>query len=417
MSLQSKILDLADRCVKCGMCLPSCPTYQQTLNENESPRGRIALLQGLAAGQLQASRSLHQHLARCMNCRNCERICPAEVQYEQLLDHGRSLLAEKYPASRFARWLKHASLALLSRRERINRLNRLLRFYQRSGLQRLVRFSGLLRLTNTRHLESLLPPLKTARHYASRYLYIGEPQGRVALFSGCLGTTLEQDTLNATIILLNRLGFSVDIGKAQTCCGALARHNGEAQQAVTLARQNLASFASGNWNAIVYTASGCGAHLLNYPSLPWPDESLRQQAETFSRQTREITAFLSEIDWPETLKFTPLHKRVAVHEPCSQRNGLRQADLATPLLRRIPGLEVGSLPGNAQCCGGGGSYMLTQPVTAQRLRAEKLKAIEAAHPDIVVSTNPGCALYLAAGLPASNIRIVHPVVLLAEQLV
>ena len=170
-------------------------------------------------------------------------------------------------------------------------------------------------------------------------------------------------------------------------------------------------------DAILYTSSGCGAHLMKYPELPWSQASHQANAEAFKSKLREITAFLAQLEWPENIHLRTTSLRVAVHEPCSQKNGLRQRNRAMELLRKSPGLRTETLPGNDQCCGAAGSYMLDQPDIARALRAEKLDGLRQLDPDVVVTTNPGCALFLNAGLGHdASIKAVHPVTVLADQL-
>ncbi len=400
LTLESDILELADRCVKCGLCLPHCPTYQYSQDENESPRGRIALLQGLAAGQLDASGTLRQHLDRCLDCRACERVCPAEVRYEKLLDLGK-VLAGPPP--------RPSLLKLPARAGRMRWLNRLLRFYQRSGLQWLLRHGGLPARSKWRYYDSLLPRLRAEKNFARHYP-ADEAHQRVALFTGCLASTLEQQTVEAAIALLNRLGVTVDILPAQTCCGAIAMHNGDPGQARQLARQNITAFATAAHDAILYLATGCGAQLQNYADLPWPDPAQQQQATEFTDRLQEVTAYLAQLEWPARLPLSALDRRIAVHEPCSQKNALRQPEHSTTLLQRIPQARVYALAENARCCGAAGSYMLRQPERARAFRRDKLAVIEQSDADYVVTTNPGCSLFLNAAL--QGVEVVHPVLLL-----
>ena len=415
LSLESQILNLADRCVKCGLCLPHCPTYRFSLDENESPRGRISLMQGLASEQLLASPTLNKHLERCLDCRNCERVCPAGVEYETLLDTTRQWLGQQsnihYSPAR-----PRQAQNILSQQPKIRRINTLLRLYQLSGLAWLLRKSGILRLLGLNYLDSLLPPLRAATHFESTTV-TSNPRGRVALFTGCLGSTLEQKTIQASLMILQRLGYTVDLVAGQTCCGALARHSGDTATALGLAQQNLQAFEPAEVDALLYTSSGCGAHLMKYPELPWSHAKQQTNAEAFSSRLQEITAFLTQVEWPENIRFRSTSKSIAVHEPCSQKNGLRQPNLAMDLLRKIPGVETEALPGNDRCCGAGASYMLEQPEIAKTLRTEKLQELTRLDPDLLVTTNPGCALFLNAGLGHNTkLQALHPVTVLADHL-
>lgn len=414
MSLETQILTLADRCVKCGLCLPHCPTYRDSLNENESPRGRIALMQGLASQQLTASPRLRGHLERCLDCRSCERVCPAGVEYETLLDTTRLWLKQHQATATSQQRSVQKVSRLLGQPRRMRHMNNLLWLYQISGLQWLLRASGILRLMGLDYFAGLLPRLRPATSFP-RLTQVAQPRGRVALFTGCLGSTLEQTTIKASLRVLQQLGLAVELLPTQTCCGALAWHEGEAEQAMQYAHQNLQAFDPQEVDAILYTASGCGAHLVKYSTLPWSTESEQARAEAFTAKLQEITAYLATLQWSKQLRFKPQQQRIAVHEPCSQRNGLRQINVAQSLLRRIPGIEVVAMPDNDRCCGAAGSYMLKQPEMASKLRRDKLAFIHQLKPARVVSTNPGCSLFLNAGLGRrAGLEVVHPVVVVAD---
>ena len=416
MSLETQILALADRCVKCGLCLPHCPTYRDSLNENESPRGRIALMQGLVSQQLTASPRLLGHLDRCLDCRNCERICPAGVEYETLLDTTRQWLNQHAPPPAKPPSQQWATALLVGQPQRLRRVNNLLWLYQATGLHWLLHNTGILRLLGLGYVASLLPRMQPALRLPRPEKPI-QPRGHVALFTGCLGSTLEQTTIRASLRVLQQLEIAVELIPAQTCCGALAWHDGEANQALQLAQQNLEAFDPQQVDAILYTSSGCGAHLMKYPALPWATASQQEKASAFAAKIKEISSYLAELDWPGHMRFRNKPQRIAVHEPCSQRNGLRQADVASRLLARIPQIEVESLPGNDRCCGAAGSYMLKQPAMARKLRSEKLQQLDQCRPDLLVTTNPGCSLFLNAGLGQdSSLKVVHPVVVLADYL-
>ncbi len=408
LSLSSQILALADRCVKCGLCLPHCPTYGLHSDENASPRGRIALLQGVTEGRLAPDARVRKHLDECVGCRRCERVCPAGVEFERLMDLGRRLPGLQATS----RWQRFA-LRLLGKPTRLRRLHRGLRFLQRSGLLGLARASGLLRLSGLSRAARLLPPLPAPAPLP----HPADDRGRrrVALFTGCLGGTLEQTTVRAAIRVLEAFGFSVR--RLETgCCGALAWHRGEMALATEQARQQL-SAADEAAEAILYLATGCGPHLQRYAELPL-DESDRPRAEAFVGRLEEITAFLARQPFPaERFRANDPPLTVAVHLPCSQINGLRQQDTAGELLGHVPGLRVIPLADNDLCCGAGGEAMLRVPQVAERLRSDKLEAIARTAPEVVASTNPGCALFLNAGLGHDpELPVVHPVVVMAARL-
>ncbi len=408
LSLSAQILSLADRCVKCGLCLPHCPTYGLQPDENASPRGRIALLQGVAEGRLAPDAVVRGHLDDCLGCRRCERVCPAGVAFEQMMDLGRRL-----PGLHATGRRQRLALRLLGKPARLRQLHRGLRFLQRSGLLGLARVTGLLRLTGLARAARLLPPLPAVQ--ALPRSANGGRRGRVALFAGCLGGTLEQSTVRAAIRVLEAFGYAVTVLETG-CCGALAWHRGETALAAEQARA-LLNATGEEAEAILYLATGCGTHLQRYAELPLADDC-RPQAEAFVTRLEEITAFLARQPFPaDRFRADDSARTVAVHMPCSQLNGLRQQNTAGELLQRLPGLRVVPLPDNDRCCGAGGDAMLTRPAIADALRGAKLEAIARAAPDVVASTNPGCALFLNAGLGHDpGLPVVHPVVVMAERL-
>ena len=391
----------ADLCVKCGLCLPHCPTYRQTQHEGDSPRGRIALMQGLATELIPVTASLEQHLDGCLSCRACEPVCPAKVPYGKLIDAGRELLLQKKPqraqALRWlAPWLVQPALRTL--------VGTLLWAYQQSGLQTLLRRFHLLGHGRLARLESLMPPLSFPRSLTNTSM-----TGDVALFTGCTGALADRETLQAALQILQRLGIKAESPRSQGCCGALHQHAGMSDAASAMARQNIAAFSG--TTPVLCAASGCSASLLEYGLLAGKDGA------AFAERVQDINAFLLA-RWPDHLKLKPLRARVAVHTACTLKNVVKQADATYQLLQKIPGVEIVELDAHAQCCGAAGSYFIQQPDKADRLLEEKLDAVKKTVPDYIVSGNIGCTLHLAAGLRRAGLTVpvLHPVTLLARQL-
>jgi len=417
---------LADRCVKCGMCLPHCPTYYLTRDESESPRGRIALIQGLTGGQLAYSEKLGAHLQNCLKCRACERVCPSLVPYGELIDSALTYIAREVapqPArsagcTNVAGAEMHRSdrqlrlLDLVTQHTTLRTLAKLLRIYQRSGLRALLRGSGLLKVLGLARHDRLLPSLHPAHTWQAYYPAQNTVRGEVALFTGCIADAFDQATSRSAIQVLTLLGYGVHVPPAQRCCGALHLHNQQPEQASALAQENLTAFGALDVQAIISTASGCGATLKEYAAL-------NLGADGFTRKVVDVSAFIASVKWPENVTLKPLAARVAVHDPCSLTHVLRQHEQPYALLRKIPDLELVSLPDRARCCGAAGSYMLTHPTQADTLRDEKLANIEQLDTRILVTSNIGCALHLAAGLRAKNlsIEVMHPITLLAQQVI
>ncbi len=405
----------ADKCVKCGLCAPHCPTYLLEANENESPRGRIALMQGLASGQLSATPALHAHLQHCLTCRACERACPAGVRFAPMLDKTRDVLRRSHPPG----WQERFGLWWVAHRRLWGGFTHLIQLLRAIGLLNILQQSRIfyrLGLTSLQRLVDLVPP----RQPNPRVINVtsAHRQGRVALFTGCMGQVLDSAGVAAARRLLNRLGYEVVIPSAQTCCGALHQHNGDTATALQLAKQNVACFEQLQVDAILYLASGCGAQLSEYASLPWEDGHLQTQAETLIQKFNDATSFINTALTQPKIKLRPLNARVAVHESCTQRNVLHNTTNTYALLQHIAEITLTPLPSNAQCCGAAGSYLLTQAARANALREKKIAPWLQDPTDFIVSNNAGCRIHLAEAVKANSpdVEVLHPLELLERQL-
>ncbi|MBI5450996.1 MAG: 4Fe-4S dicluster domain-containing protein [Gammaproteobacteria bacterium] len=413
MSTESFIRREADRCVKCGLCLPHCPTYGLLQDEGDSPRGRIALMQGLVDGQLTPSPRLELHLDRCLACRACERVCPSGVEYGALLTATRNVIEQRRPLGWRRRLARRLGNHFISSMPARRRLYPLLRLAELTGLRALARSSGLLGALGLTRAEQLLPAIPRQTTLPAYSPAAGSARGDVALFTGCVGPQFDGPALQAAIRLLNAAGYGVHVPPTQNCCGALHLHRGLHDEAAALAAHTAAVFNALPVTALIHAATGCGATLNEYP-LRNDDDNNTGAADAGRLQlpVREIGEFLAA-EAGERLRFKPLAQRALLHTPCTQWD----ASPTLKLLRRIPQLSIEPLPGSKQCCGAAGSYMLTQPVLADRLRDATLAQLAGDAP-LLLTSNIGCALHLGAGLRQSqrDTQVQHPVVLLAQQL-
>lgn len=414
MNLVSEIKREAAKCVACGLCLPHCPTYELLHDEAESPRGRLSLMLALAKNDLPLNARLESHLARCLDCRACEKVCPSYVAYGLALDSARALIESKRASTAKS---ANRSVALIQwlveKPARMRILGKILRRYQGTGLQWLLRKSHALQLVGLASLDAAIPKLALQKNFTEIYPTQRKAKGRVAVFTGCQANMSDQQTLASSIRLLNRLGYEVHVPPDQGCCGALHLHNGQTGKAAELMQQNIGAFANSS-DAIVSVASGCAATLGEYGKYLEDDGSARK----FSGRIMDINRFLTGAAWPADISFRPLPRRIAVHDPCTLTNVLRQQDKPYTLLAQIPGAEILPLPENKLCCGAAGTYHLTQSQIAEQLRAPKIDHLRRLAPDILVTSNPGCATFLAAGLREAGlaIEVMHPVVLLERQI-
>lgn len=370
------------RCVACGLCLPHCPTYRKTQSEADSPRGRILMTQAIVQGVLPLNERYAEHIDLCLTCRACENACPNQVNYGKIADEARVLIRQE----------RGTSLAMrLATRVIANPVL--------MGLG-----ARLLRVANALGMRGIIKSLPAvSRQYRWKTIYPAPAaHGEVCLFLGCVTNALDAETLASSIFVLNCLGYTVHIPPAQACCGGLHRQIGDSAGAASLEQRNLDAFTRCDNMPILAVASGCGARLLEY--LP--------------ERAKDINAFLVQAVGWENVSIQPLHAKIAVQEPCTLRNVLNAKGAQQALLQRIPEADIVALPGNAQCCGGAGSYVLTQPEMANRLRDDKISAYQTLEADLMVTSNIGCALHLGqslnqAGHPAG---IMHPVTLLAQQM-
>jgi glycolate oxidase iron-sulfur subunit len=398
----NNLLADADICVKCGLCLPTCPTYTKTQNENESPRGRIALIQGWVGGQLSDSKAVRAHIDNCLLCRECERVCPALVPYSRLIDNFRSQFYSENKPSLAVTMLKkiahHKSAQRLAQSS--------LKLYQTTRLQKIARSLKIPTLLHLEKVERLLTHYREPTALAEHYSATADCKGTVGLFVGCMGSLLDVETVTAAIKVLTAAGFNVVIPTQQTCCGALALHSGDKQSADHLAAINLQAFANPSLTAIVTIASGCGSQLQDYA-----------QAE-FANKVIDISQFLTQADGNFSAQLKPLAASACLHTPCSLKNAMRAEQGALKLLQQIPELSIKKLPDTIVCCGSAGSYMLEHSAMAEVLVADVLNAASTTQANYLVSSNIGCALHIAAGLKerGMTMEVLHPVVLIARQL-
>jgi len=390
-----RIAALADQCVKCGLCLPHCPTYRIGRSEAESPRGRIAFAQALAHEQLAPTLALTQHLDQCLACLHCERVCPSQVRYGELIVATRALLRAPTSARRARllafllarpRWLRvalrAAHLPLVSHTLRSGALRRLLRGRLRRFAQELPR----------------LP-----RTSAMSVVRVAHSRGRVGVFLGCVASAVDRDVHAGAIRLLAALGYEAILPRDQGCCGALALHHGDSAAAGALGTRLRVAFDG--VGTVLVSASGCFG-------------TLRDHVFAGVANVREIHEFLDSHPQLENLRFRPLARRIALHTPCTQANVAHAVGAIDRLLRRIPQLEIAALPEQPGCCGAAGDYFLEHTAIADALRAEKLEQAQVLRPDLLVTSNVGCRVFLDNGLRQAGapIPVVHPVALLAQQL-
>lgn len=404
-------------CVRCGLCLESCPTYTELRTEADSPRGRIAIMRAIDDGRLAADAAAVRHLDLCLDCRACETACPSGVRYGSLIESMRARLADKVEpggASLADRLREYVLFRVLPDRRRLRRWLAGWRLLQATGLPEFLETTGLARrlgLPALPKLDDVGPqtPLQ-ANHRAARGNALS-----VSLFVGCVTEAATPQTNRAAIRVLNRGGCDVACPGGQVCCGAIHYHAGRVVEARAYARANVDAFASVPGEVIV-TAGGCGAMLRHYAELLADDAAYAVGARDFVTRVRDVHAFLADRPMPSPRRAT--RQRVTYHDACHlcHAQGIRREPRA--LLRSIPGLELAALDEAEMCCGAAGSYSLSQPEMSARLAARKWEFIRRTGADVVAAANVGCILQMRQHAPADlrHVAVRHPIEILDEAL-
>jgi glycolate oxidase iron-sulfur subunit len=384
--------------------------------EADSPRGRIRQMIQVENGEAKLNGTFVDHIDKCLDCRACETACPSGVEYGKLVEYARAKIATHYKrpfSSSLAR--NFAYRRLLPYPWRIAFAARLLRFYQRSGLQTLSRSLGILKLLGAADREKLLPQID--RHFFFSELgkvfpATGDQRARVAFFAGCVANVTFTALNEATVRVLTANGCEVVVPKTQFCCGALASHAGDRETARKLARKNLAAFLSDDFDAIITNAAGCGSTLKEYSHLFSGADPEYAQIQHFESKVRDVTEYLAQLGLSAQLKSAPM--RVTYQDSCHLLHGQKVREAPRQLLRAIEGLEFVELPYSDICCGSAGVYNITQTEASLDLLQNKMENAKQTRAEIIATANPGCLLQLRAGVKLHNTgqEVLHVVELL-----
>jgi len=393
------------KCVHCGFCTATCPTYVELGNELDSPRGRIYLIKEMLENDRPADKETTTHIDRCLSCLSCMTTCPSGVNYMHLVDHARAHIEKTYRRPFFDR-LNRALLA--------NILPYPSRFRAALKLARIGKpFSKLFGMSTALKpvaamLELAPASLPSPRPQPSQQ--IASPRGRVAILEGCAQSVLDPEINAATVRLLNRLGIEVAKPEREGCCGALVHHMGREDDALDFARRNVDGWCqlidNGGLDAIIITASGCGTTIKDYGHMLRLDPAYAEKAARVSALAKDITEYLASIDLPEP-ELTP-GLEVAYHSACSMQHGQKITREPRQLLTRA-GFVVKEPAEGHLCCGSAGTYNILQPDISKRLRDRKVGNLERTGASIVATGNIGCMTQIASG---SNLQVLHTVQLL-----
>jgi glycolate oxidase iron-sulfur subunit len=401
-------------CVHCGLCTSACPTYVETGDENESPRGRIYLMRGVTDGKLELNDRVRGHLDLCLDCRACETACPSGVQYGKLIEPFRVAMDAAEGNSKQNDWFHRWVLfGLFPYARKLRRALLPARIAQRTGLMKLLQATGLTRLlpVQLRRMVDMLPPPRRNEGPLPEFLpAIGRRRATVALFTGCIGDAMFRHVNWATARVLQQNGCDVHVPPTQVCCGAIHFHAGSSEPARKFADENLVAFSVERFDAIINNIAGCGSMLKDYGH-HWHDGKQAERT-AWSAKVRDVNEFLDQLGLvrPEG----EIRAVATYHDACHLLHAQKIHDAPRQLLAQIPSLEIRDLPESEICCGAAGTYNLTQPEMSARLSHRKMENIKRTGARIAITSNAGCALQIAreARDQGEQLAVVHPMEML-----
>ncbi|MCL6446046.1 MAG: (Fe-S)-binding protein [Alicyclobacillus sp.] len=419
-------LDEIENCMRCGFCLPSCPTYRETGLEYASPRGRIALMKAVATGQMEVTEAFDDAMYLCLGCRACETACPAGVQYGHLIEGAREVVESSRPRSPWVRLARRATMGyLFPRPDRMQRIGSLIAMAQRTGLQRRVGGSRWLKrwAKPLAEMQVALPEVAPRKVRRMRQPVVpaatntGSARFRVGVLTGCVMDAVFFETNQNTARVLSAAGCDVVFVEGQTCCGALHAHSGDKAGAIALAKKNIEAFERANVDVYVNNAGGCGAALKEYGHWLKDDAAWADRAKRFSNKMKDFNELLATLPLP---RLKPLTGTVTYQDSCHLAHGQGVRLQPRQLLRQIPGLRYVELPGADECCGSAGIYNITQYDMSMQVLDRKMETVARTNVDIIATANPGCLLQMRLGIHRAGLehrmQAVHIADLLAQAL-
>lgn len=386
------------QCMRCGLCINACPTYRTDGVETETPRGRVAMIKAVIDGKLPADEEFIEHIYDCLNCQNCQTVCPAGVKAGELVLEARHRIEENRPQPIIKKFL--LNYAILSQ-ARLAKFMAPLKIYQRLGLQALIRKYDILKLISEdiRLMEALLPPLPAkplSEQLPEEIPAIGQEKGRVGFFLGCAMNLIFADVSRASIDNITRAGYRVIIPKEVQCCGTPNIAEGERKIYREMARNTIDLFREKRVEAIVTDCAACGSELKAYREIFHKDNRWAEKSQDFSSKVRDVSEFLDKaLDASITLG--PMKRKVSFHDPCHLRHSQKLIAPQRNLLKRIPDVDYRELPDEGQCCGSAGIYNITHRERSMKILQAKIDSVDKTGAETLISANPGCLLQLMYG--------------------
>ncbi|PFB29892.1 glycolate oxidase [Bacillus cereus] len=412
-------------CMRCGFCLPTCPTYIQSgYKESHSPRGRIAIMKAVVDGLIEPDEDVENTLNVCLGCRACEPVCPSGVNYGHLLEETRDIINQNKKFSVPVRAVRKVVFeGLFPHQNRMRTLTGLIGFYQRSGLQTLTHKTGIMKLfpETLATMDLVLPKVPKMKAMKDRPEFLpaeSTKKKQVAFFTGCLMDTMFLETNNATMKLLQLAGCDIVIPKTQSCCGALHGHAGEKSGAKELAKRNIKAFEDLNIDYIITNAGGCGAYLVDYDHLLKDDPQWAERAKQFVSKIKDITAILVELDFHKRNDLRLPTQIITYQDSCHLRNVMRTSSEPRMLLEAIQGATYREMKDADRCCGSAGIYNIVHSELSMEFLDYKMDRVHETEAATIVTANPGCLLQMKLGIEREGLshkmRGIHIVDLLLE---
>jgi glycolate oxidase iron-sulfur subunit len=411
---------LIDACVHCGFCLSTCPSYRVIGKETDSPRGRIYLMDGINSGEVELTQASIQHFDSCLGCLACVTTCPSGVQYDKLIEATRAQVVRNTDRPLIETLIRQVIFALFPYPDRLRLLLRPIGLYQKIGLQKWLRSTGLLQRISPQlaAMEGMLPAIPEAA-WRDTLPQVISAQGlkryRVGLLLGCVQRLFNPAVNEATVRVLTANGCEVVIPPSQGCCGALSHHQGQEAQAQALARQTIDTFTAANVDYILINASGCGHTLKEYGHILQDDSQYRDRATTFSTQVRDVQEFLADIGLTTPLTALQAEPLIMVYQDaCHMLHGQKISVQPRQLLKQIPGVTLREPIDAALCCGSAGVYNILQPEVAHELGQQKASNLTNTGAQVIASANIGCYVQISKHLKLQNkmVPVLHPMQLL-----
>ncbi len=411
--------DILQQCMHCGLCLATCPTYELTKFERSSPRGRIRLIRSVARGELELSQTFADEMNFCLDCQACETACPAGVKYGRMVETARVVVDEAGFGSKFGLFVKRFALRkIVASRNGLKFASRILWLYQKTGLQKFIRITRLLKIISKRlsEIETLSPII--ADKFSDKLineieLPKGEVKYKTAFHFGCLMNTMFADINVDTIDVLKECGCKVITPKDQVCCGSLMGHNGDMDFALNLARKNIDAFEKHEYDFLISNSAGCGAFMKDYAHLLENDPVYSGKAKKFSAKVKDIMEFLAEQKpLPEFAdKLAAQHNKITYHDACHLAHAQKVVSQPREVIKSMPGVDYTELEEANWCCGSAGIYNVVRYDDAVKMLERKMTNIKNTEADIVLTGNPGCMGQIKHGSTKFNVNVevLHPV--------